>query len=76
MPWQRNGNTTANDVVKKQETFEREPERREPLHDKVLAHIMGLSEKNNGLSFRRAVWLWTRLGRYTGCRRQEFAMKK
>ena len=29
-----------------------------------------------GVSFCRAVWLWTDLSRYGGFRRQEFAMKK
>ena len=63
-------------MLKKQETFEGEPERREPLHDKVLAHMMELSEENHGLSFRQAAWLWTKLGWYKGYHRQEFAMEK
>ena len=38
--------------------------------------MLELSEESHGLSFRRAVWLWTKLGQYTGCCRQEFAMEK
>ena len=51
-------------------------ERREPLHDKVLVKMVQLSEDSHTLSFRRAIWLWSKLGRYTEFRSQEFAMEK
>ena len=37
---------------------------------------MQLSKDSHALSFRRAIWLWSKLGQYTGFRRQEFAMEK
>ena len=37
---------------------------------------MQLSEDSHAFSFRRAIWLWSQLGRYTGFGRQEFAMAK
>ena len=45
------------------------------MHDKVLAQMIRLTDEGHPLSFREAIWLWTKLGRYTGFRRQEFAME-
>ena len=64
------------ELLNQQESYEKKPDRREPLCDKVLVKMMQLSEDSHALSFRRAIWLWSKLGRYSGLRRQEFAMEK
>ena len=60
-PWDSLGMTQANNMLKKQKAFEGEPERREPLYDKVLTQMMTLSEASHELSFRQDVWIWTHL---------------
>ena len=75
-PWNSLGITQANNMLKKQKAFEGKSDRREPLHGKVLAHVMALSETSHELSFRWAIWLWTNLSWYNRCRIQEYAMEK
>ena len=64
------------ELLNQHESYEKKPGQREPLHDKVLVKLMHSSEDSHAHSFRRAIWLWSKLGRYTGCRHQEFAMEK
>ena len=45
------------------------------MHYKVLALMMRLTDECQPVSFRKSIWLWTKLGRYTCFRRQEFAME-
>ena len=51
------------------------PDNREPLHDNVLAQMMRLADEGHPLSSRKAIWLWTKLGRYTCFRCQKIAME-
>ena len=37
--------------------------------------MMRLADEGHPLSFRKVIWLWTKLCRRTGFRRQEFAME-
>ena len=76
LPWDLKSDSKGVELLNQQESYEKKPDRREPLHDKVLVKMMQLSEDSHALSFRRAIWLWSKLGRYTGFRRQEFAMEK
>jgi hypothetical protein len=46
------------------------------VHEKILTHMMPLADEVHPLSFRKTVWLWTKLGRYTGFRSQDFATFK
>ena len=46
------------------------------MHDKVLVHMIELSNTGHQFGFRRAIWLWKMLARYCGYHRQEFAMEK
>ena len=76
LPWDLKSESKAVELLKQQESYEKKPEQREPLYDKVLAHMMHLASESHPLSFRRAIWLWTNLGRYSGFRCQEFTMEK
>ena len=58
------------ELLNQQESYEKKPDQREPLHDVELVKMMQLSEDSHALSFRRALWLWSKFGRYTGFRRQ------
>ena len=62
--------------MRSQKTFEGKPDRREPLHDRVLAQMKVLGDAGPQNGFKRAVWLWTNLDTSTGFRRQEFVMDK
>ena len=75
-PWHKSSEDDAAVLLKDQAKFEDKPEKREPLHNKVIALMLKLAEEGNNLGFRRAIWLWTALGRYGAFRRQEFAMEK
>ena len=74
-PWDMKSQSKAVELLNQQISFEGKPDKREPLHDKVLTRIMRLADEGHPLSFRKAIWLWTKLGSYTGFRRQAFAMK-
>ena len=75
-PWHKSSDDDAAVLLKEQSKYEDKPEKREPLHLKVLALMLQMSKDGNQLGFRRAIWLWTGLARYGGFRRQEFAMEK
>ena len=69
-PWDLKSKSKIVELLNQQICFEEKPDKREPLHDKVLAQMMRLADEGHPLSFRKAIWLWTKLGRYTGFRRQ------
>ena len=76
LPWDQASDSDAAKLLRSQKTFEGKPDRREPLHDKVLAQMKILADAGPRNGFKRAVWLWTNLGTSTGFRRQEFVMDK
>ena len=57
LPWDLKSESKTVELLKQQESYEKKPERRESLHDKVLAHMMHLTSESHPLSFRRAIWL-------------------
>ena len=75
LPWGFKSDSREVQLLNQQESYENKPYQTEPLHDKVLIKIMQLSKDSHALSLRRAIWLVSKLGQYTGFRRQEFAMK-
>lgn len=75
-PFDRKGDTNANKLLNKQKEYEDVAAKREPLHDKVILMMKLMADKSSPYGFRRAMWLWTALGRYAGFRRQEFAMER
>ena len=74
-PWDLKSQSKAVELLNQQISFEEKPDKREPLHDKVLAQMMRLADEGHQLSLRKAIWLQTKLGRYTGFRRQECVME-
>ena len=76
LPWDLKSEAKAVELLNQQESYEKKPDQREPLHEKVLVKMMQLSDDSHPLGLRRAIWLWTKLGRYGGFRQQEFAMEK
>jgi hypothetical protein len=75
-PFSKKSESDAAKLVKNQESFEDGPNKREPLHDRVLIRMYELAQEANKYGLRRAIWLWTRLGCFGGFRRQEFIMDK
>ncbi|KAL7525503.1 hypothetical protein ACHAXR_001038, partial [Thalassiosira sp. AJA248-18] len=71
--WNPKDESDASILLKAQESFEKEPARRSPLHPYVLAKMCELS-KEDPLGFKACVWDFTGLGRFGGFRQQEFAM--
>ena len=63
-------------MLRIQSSFKGKPDRREPLQDKVLAHMKVLGDAGPQNGFKRAVWLWTNIGTSAGFCRQEFVMTK
>ena len=56
-PWDVDYNSDAAQLLRSQKTFEGKPDRREPLHDKVLAQMKILADAGPRNGFKRAVWL-------------------
>ena len=75
-PFDKKDETDAARLLVEQKKYEDKPDKREPLHDKVIIKMMEMAEGGDPYGFRRAIWLWTGLGRFGGFRRQEFAMEK
>ena len=75
-PWHKLSEDDAAVLLKNQSKFEDKPEKREPLHHKVIALMWHLLEEGNNLGFWRAIWLWTALAHYGASRRQNIAMEK
>ena len=73
--WELKSKSKAVELLNQQIIFEEKADKSEHLYDKVLAQLMRLADEGHALSFRKAIWLWTKLGRYTGFRCQEFAME-
>ena len=61
-PWDLESQLKAVELRNHQISFEENPDKREPLHDRVLTHMMYLSGVGHSLKFRKAIWLWTKLG--------------
>ena len=69
--------TTAAHLLDAQAKVEDAPDKREPLHDKVIIRMYELShEESSHFGARKAIWYWTGLGHFGGFRWQEFAMDK
>ena len=76
-PFAKKSDTTAVRLLVAQAKIEDAPDKREPLHDKVIVRMYELSlDEHCEFGARKAIWLWTGLGRFGGFRRQEFAMDK
>ena len=75
-PWNKKDDSEGATLLRKIKEFEGASAKREPLHDRVLAQMLDMSTGGPPHGFRRAMWLWTNVGRYAGFRRQEFAMEK
>ena len=72
-PWDPDDNSDASILLRGQLSFEKGPERRSPLHDKVIVRMRELAEGDK-LGFRAAVFDFTALGEYGGFRQQEWCM--
>ena len=76
-PFAKKSDTTAARLLIAQAKVEDAPDKREPLHDKVIVRMYELSlDESCRFGARKAIWNWTSLGRFGGYRRQEFAMDK
>jgi hypothetical protein len=76
-PFAKKSDTTAARLLIAQAKIEDAPDKREPLHDKVIVRMYELSlDEHCKFGARKAIWHWTGLGRFGGFRRQEFAMDK
>ena len=74
-PWDsKDVESEINILLKSQESFEKEPARRSPLHPYAIAKMMELANASDPLGFQACVWDFTGLGRFGGFRLQEFAM--
>ena len=63
----------ANVLLARQAEFDKEPQRRARLPDKVLERMFELSLEGSPHGARRIIWLWTAEGRLGGFRQQEYA---
>ena len=63
----------ANILLTKQAEFDKEPQRRARLPDKVIDKLSELSNEGSCHGARRVIWLWTAEGRLGGFRQQEYA---
>ena len=75
-PYNRDSHSFSARILKEQKDYDKQPQKRDPLHYKVIATMYELARSAPPASFERAVWLWTALGRLGGFRCQEFAMDK
>ena len=73
-PWDPDDNSNASILLREQSKFEKEPDRREPLHPYVIQKMCELAKDADPLSFQACVWDFTGVGRFGGFRSQEFAM--
>ena len=73
-PWNPNDEDAhTNRLLTAQQSFEKQPDRRSPLHPYVIAKLCELAQED-GLGFKACVWDFTGVGRFGGFRLQEFAM--
>ena len=56
-PWDLKSQSKAVELLNQQISFEEKPDKREPLHDKVLAQMMRLADEGHPLSFIKVIWL-------------------
>ena len=75
-PFDKKTETDATNLIRNQAKFEKTPDKREPLHDRVIIKMYELSKEDNRYGFCRGAWLWTRLDCFGGFRRQEFVMNR
>jgi hypothetical protein len=69
-----NAASRAATLVNELEKFEKEPARRAPLPDQVIARMAELAEESPQTGFRATAWDITDMGRFGGFRQQEYAM--
>ena len=74
MPFDPKSKSRAAILVREQEKFESDPARREPVPDLAWVKMAELAEDGDPLGFRATVFDIATVGKYGGCRQQEFAM--
>ena len=62
-PWDRDDNSDASDLLRKQIKYKKEPARRSPLDDKVIVKMCELA-KEDKLGFNAAIFEFTAIGKY------------
>ena len=56
-PYDKKTETAAAKLLKNQKDFEGAPDKREPLHDRVIVKMYELSKEGDKYGIRRAIWL-------------------
>lgn len=75
-PFDRSSQSRAAILLREQKKYEDEPDRRQPLHDKVICMMKIIADGSDKLGLENAIWKWTALGRLAGFRCQEYLMNK
>ena len=74
MPFDPKSKSRAAILLREQEKFESDPARREPIPDLAWVKMAELVEADDPLGFRATIFDIATVGKYGGCRQQEFAM--
>ena len=73
-PFNWKDNSPASILLRAQEKFEQEPDKRNPLTEAMCVRMLARARDEDALSFEAAAWNFTAVGRYGGFRAQEFCM--